>query len=157
MTQAKSVGCILRAVAAEDVGLMRDRLREEDVREVLAAGFDGAGSALAESLACSLEAGTLERDGVPVAMFGLAPVNLAGGCANVWLLGTPEIERVKVTFARASRAVVADWLSRWPCLVALCDGRYAKALRWLGWLGGRVERTEEIGGVPFHWIVFRRV
>lgn len=138
------------------------RMRLEDAAEVRASGGYTPLGALVVSLRASTEAYTLLIDGAPAAMWGvvpdarrstfLVPVGIA------WLLTGDLVERHRVLFARLSRQVLRDLLSRWAVLHNAIDGRYEAAIRWARWLGAEVLPAVPFGRaqLPFHPFVFRR-
>lgn len=84
--------------------------------------------------------GTL--DGVPICMFGLSKGELREG--RPWLLATPELQSVSLTFWRLCRAEIDKMLEISPVLsnyVPVCDQR---AVKWLRRLGAEI-------GEPIPW------
>lgn len=146
----------IRPARAEDVAALEDRLRDEDRGEIIAAGYPDARSCLSYGLRHSLECSTVLLDGKPVAMFGLNARTLLGAEAMVWLLGTPDMERIKKSFMRWSRIFITVWIGRYPLLWNLVPTKYEKSLKWLRWLGASFGRTVTMGGVDFQLVFFMR-
>lgn len=121
----------IRLSRPEDIHALHRRLRTQDAQEVLASGNESVEGGLAQSFERSTIRYTVEYDGLPVAMFGVVPDTILGNSANVWLLGSPELETKKKTFVRTSRRVVAELLRSYPVLWNLVDSRYKKTFRWL--------------------------
>lgn len=67
-------------------------------------------------------------------MFGVVPWDDGSGVGNVWLLGTPAIEDIKVPFLRQSRS----WLDRiskgFTGLRNHVHENNVLHIRWLRWL-----------------------
>lgn len=149
----------VRDAVPSDVAVVASDMRPDDVAEVEAScGLDPLG-ALARSFAMSDMAWTGTVDGVPVCMFGVAPLSVMGGIGSPWLLGTPKMERVPLTFLRLNREYVARMLERYGHLVNHVDARNRVSIRWLRWLGFHVdENAFPMGpfGAPFHRFEMRR-
>jgi hypothetical protein len=136
-------------------------MRADDAAECAAFGLTPL-DALLESLRASEVAWTLLLDGEPAAMWGAEPLRRTllsePGAASAWALTGTAVERHRKEFARVSRAGVAALLARYPVLFADVDARYARALRWVRWLGFTVLPAVPFGasGEPFHPIVLER-
>ncbi len=136
----------IRRSKRRDIRKISGRLREADAQEVLAAGSASVEDALAYSFKSSTKRFTVEIDGLPVGMFGLVPETILGDIANVWMLGTTEMARIKKTFVKLSRGVIADFLVDYPVLWNVVDVRYAPAIRWLESCGAVFDEGSAIPG-----------
>lgn len=135
----------IRKAKSRDVRLLSGRLREADALEVIGAGAANVADGLAESFQRSTLRRTIELDGLPVGMFGLVPDRKIGAVsAQVWLLGTPELSRIKKTFVRESRRVLAEFLKCYPVLWNVVDVRYTSAIRWLESCGAKFQDKESV-------------
>ncbi len=146
----------IRAATPADVAPFAAELRDADRAELEASHGDPA-AAIEQSLAVSGDTGRIAFvGGRRAAMFGLQPLSLLPAVAAPWLLTTPAVERVPVTFARVLRAVSRDWARTWT-LRTLVDSRYHSALRLLSLTGYHVAGTPavELGGVPFVQVEWR--
>ncbi|HZP98277.1 MAG TPA: hypothetical protein VFB13_01985 [Reyranella sp.] len=110
------------------------RLRPGDALEVAAYGI-GAEQAIAQSMARSLWAETYLIDGEVAAIVGLGLSTFVGGHGVPWLLTGPACERHKRRFMNESRRQVARMLETVSPLVNYVHADYARAIRWLAWLG----------------------
>lgn len=65
------------------------------------------------------------------------PLFLAGALPDgvVWMLGTPEIARVRKFYLRATRTMASEMQTMFPVIRTHVDVRYVRSLRWLEWLG----------------------
>lgn len=124
-------GLVVRSAVEGDIAPIVNAIRREDAEEVLAEGCASVEDALARSFAASTLRVTIERDGVPVGMYGLVPDSLGGPRARVWLLGADGLAAIPVKFVRISRLVIAEMLTAYPLLYNRVDNRYAKTIRWL--------------------------
>lgn len=136
----------IRRAKSRDIRKLSGRLREADAQELLAAGNASIEGALAYSFSRSTKRYTVEIDGLPVALFGLYPETLLGDTANIWFLGTPEMARIKKTFVKESRRVVAEWLTCYTVLWNVVDVRYVSAIRWLEAIGAVFDEGSAIPG-----------
>jgi hypothetical protein len=144
-----------RNAVFEDCAFLAERLRPEDSIEATAQ----CGSplkALEHSFNSSEFKITLLINDKPVAMFGLAVPVILGNVANIWLLGTPELAKIKKTFMVMSRIVVKRYLKMYPVLWAQVDARYTKTHKWLKWLGAEKISTYNLHGVKFNDFIIRR-
>lgn len=123
-------------------------LRAGDALEIAALGASKE-AALATSLARSLWAETYLVDGEPAAMLGLGLSTLVGGHGVPWVLTSPLCERHKKRFLIESRRQVARMLGRISPLVNYVHADYARAVRWLDWLGFALDPPAPLNGAPF--------
>lgn len=145
---------LVRGSLEEDILSVAAKLRREDSIEVLAQGYATPQQAITESFRASTIRFTLEKDGEPIAMFGLVPDSILGDKAAVWLLGTDDIATVKKSFCEFSRKVIKYFVGQYPILFAQVDGRYAKTHRWLEWLGAKKGAEYRLGGAVFNDFYF---
>ncbi len=136
----------IRKAKRRDIRKLSGRLREADAQELLAAGNASIESALAYSFKAASHCRTVEIDGLPVALFGITPETLIGDQACIWFLGTPEMGRIKKTFVKESRRVVAEWLTCYTLLWNVVDVRYVAAIRWLEAIGAVFDEGSAIPG-----------
>lgn len=121
------------------VGYIAERMRAEDVAEVMAMGGFSPREALDHSLAQNGHAWTALFDGEPAAIFGVIPISLLSDGAIAWLLGTNVLITHWRAFARRSREVVAELHARYPVLANAAYVNSTLSLRWLRWLGARFD------------------
>lgn len=121
------------------VAHIAEHMRAEDVAEVMAMGGYTPREALDHSLSQHGSTWTAMFDGEPAAIFGVIPVSILGGIAIAWLLGTDVLVKHWRAFAKRSRAVVAELHTRYPVLANAAHVNSNLSLRWLRWLGARVD------------------
>lgn len=136
----------IRKAKSRDIRKLSGRLREADAQELLAAGNESVEGALAYSFKAASHCRTVEIDGLPVALFGVTPETLIGDQACIWFLGTPELARIKKTFVRQSRRVIAEFLLHYPLLWNVVDVRYVSTIRWLESCGAIFDEGSAIPG-----------
>ncbi len=136
----------IRKMKRRDIRKLSGRLREADAQELMAAGNTSIESALVHSYENSTRRYTLELDGLPMAAFGIVPETLVGDIANVWMLGTPEMARIKKTFVKLSRKFIFDFLIDYPVLWNAVDCRYVSSIRWLEAMGAVFDEGSALPG-----------
>lgn len=150
-------GIVVRTSCESDIEALKNRLREADEKEIIAAGNADGEAVLRHSFTRSTLRYTVDLEGVPVAMFGIVPDSILGRRANVWFLGAPEMARIKKTFVRLSRHFIGEFLAQYPELWNLVDARYVQTLRWLESCGAVINaRPIMMGDVPFYGFEIRR-
>jgi hypothetical protein len=147
----------VRDAVGSDVFILAGKLRRKDAEEVRATGAQSIDEELADSFAHSVLRYTIERAGVPVAMFGIRPDTLIGDKALVWLLGTDELAKIKKTFVRGTGVFLNRFLEQYPVLYNAVDARYGETVRWLEAFGARFsEPVNGPTGVQFVGFIIRR-
>lgn len=119
------------------------RMRAADRAEMEAAGLDATG-ALRKTFRAALIRESVFVDGEIAAMWGLGGDALSDIGAP-WLLTTPAVERVPVSFLREGKKNVATMLRLKPILVNYVDARYARACRFVTALGFVLEPPAPFG------------
>jgi hypothetical protein len=140
----------VRLAEPGDAAALATRLREADVREIDAATGEQPLEALVRCVAASDPCYAIVADAV-VALFGVVPDGQERGI--VWLVGSDDIWRHAMTFARNSHAWVARLHERYRILWNFVDARNEIHLRWLSWCGFVIHRRIEEHGVgrrPFY-------
>lgn len=140
---------------------LAETMRDDDQREVLAAGHPTPLAAVVESMAVSEISLAFFYADELLAIWGVVPGKegtlLTPSPGVVWMLSGTAVERRRKTFWKASKQVV-DWLrSEYPVLVNAVDARYERALRWAKKLGFDVHPARPFGpeNRPFHPITLR--
>lgn len=120
---------------------MAPQIRAADAAEAVALGGVAPLVSLLAGVAGSAYAWTMLAHGEPMAIGGLAPEHLLSDVARVWLLGTSAIDLHKRAFMVETRWQLAAALRRYRMVWNDVDARYAKAIRWLRWLGFTIGPT----------------
>lgn len=134
-------------------------MRRADREEVWASHRMTPEEALRFSVGRSGEhAWAVERGGRIVTLFGCAPMSLVGSSGTPWLLGSDEIQDIRLTFLKYSRPIVRQLSARFALLENWIDARNTLHLDWARWTGFRVEEPEPYGVYrqPFCRIVMKR-
>jgi hypothetical protein len=118
------------------------------------------GQVLRSGLALSRFACTGTVDGVPICMFGVAPIGgLLFDHGRPWMVGTSLLDDYAMHFLRRCRAQVAEMLNLYPVLSNYVAASNVKAIEWLAWLGFTIaEKPIPCGfrNVPFYHFEMRR-
>jgi hypothetical protein len=141
-----------------DIAIVAANMRYADRQEAEAMAAMGPEEALLRSVELSHEAVVARVGGEPVCIYGLGVGSMLSGMARPWLMGTDVIDHHCITFLRANRLVVRGWSKRYD-LENFVDARHTKAIRWLGWLGFKLDAPEPFGpfGMPFHRFQMPRI
>ena len=145
--------CIVPATEAMALALA-PRLRAADRAEVEALGHS-AESALLTSLRGALWARAALLGDRPVCMWGVGAASLIGGVGYPWMLGSALLDRFPRDLLRVSRAQLAEMQTLFPQMEGYVDARYAKAVRWLSWLGFTLGAPVMFNDVPFYPFMMR--
>lgn len=140
-----------------DIAIVAANMRHADRLECEAMAACGPEEALRRSIQSSHEAFVARVGGEPVCIFGLGVGSILGGMARPWLLGTDAVEWHCLTFLRANRRVVRGWAARFD-LENYVDARHTKSVRWLRWLGFKLDDAAPFGPFeyPFHRFEMRK-
>lgn len=119
-----------------DVLYLSDHLRAADRAEVFAATGQCPFDALMEGLQSSVECFTILSDtGVPIAMFGVAPIEGCPDRGAVWMLATDELKTVTRYFLKNTPVYIAQFHRLFPILLNCVDARNTTHIRWIRWAG----------------------
>ena len=148
---------IVRDATELDAREVAANLRSKDAQEVLASGFKTEGDAVEYSFCASSLCLAVEREGVPVAVFGIVPGRNAQERSQVWFLGTDGLSKMKKTFVTLSHVIIETFLRHHPVLINWVDARYTETVRWLECCGATFEDPMPLtdGGIPFRKFVLR--
>lgn len=150
-------GLVIREARADDIEALANNLRSDDLAEVIAAGAGSAAAALKDSFSRSTHKFTIEHKGVPVGSFGIVPDSLVGASANIWMVGTPGMGKIKKSFVKLSHVIIDGFLTQYGMLWNVVDSRYQKAIRWLLHAGAVFDFQHPVvlSGVPFYRFTLR--
>jgi hypothetical protein len=143
------VRCLIVPSKIEDVYRVADHLRAEDAAEIAAFGLNPR-EALRNSYRHAILRRTAFVDGEIAAMWGLGGAMLSD-CGNPWLMTTPAVERVPVTFLKVGRAQLDEMLAQRAFLFNFVQASYWRACRFLEVLGFVLDPATPMGpnNVPF--------
>lgn len=140
--------------AHEHIEPIAAHVREADREELWAASCSTPDKVMERALAVSNQAWTGLLDGVPVCMFGVAPVSALSDVGRPWMVGTDHLDAHAPVFLRRCRGVVKAMLQQFPTLENYVDQRNARAVEWLRWLGFTFGTPEPMGPYRMPFIKF---
>ena len=78
---------------------------------------------------------------IPIAMFGVAPVQDRKEWGSIWMLGTDDItDLVPISFLRCCKRFLPTFLSPYEMVFNLVDHRNTVHIKWLKWMGFSIIR-----------------
>lgn len=148
----------IRPATRADVGYLAGNLREADVNEIKASSGRAPFEAVVLSFLASRDPMVGCVDDVPVCIFGVAEASTISDKASPWMLGTDDLPKHARAFLRMSRAYVQNLKRQYALLWNYVDARNTYAIRWLGWLGFKIEDPQPFGPdrLPFHRFTMER-
>lgn len=148
---------IVRNSKKSDVEYLKTRLRESDVREVWASNNHSPEEALQLSLDKSIFCLTV-HNGHPLAIFGITTENILGKKATIFMLSSPELDMIRIRFARNSRFFINMLLEFYPFLENYVHKDNPQSIRWLKMCGASVNNPAPYGieKENFHYFSFRK-
>lgn len=121
------------------VAHVAEHMRQEDREEVMALGGLTPRASLDLSLSHHGDRWTALFDGEPAAIFGVIPLSILSSAAIAWLLGTDALAIHWRAFAKVSIDVLTEVHTKYPVLVNATHIKNTLAIRWLRWLGAKVD------------------
>tara|TARA_R110000744_G_scaffold283007_1_gene394573 strand:- start:47 stop:493 length:447 start_codon:yes stop_codon:yes gene_type:complete len=124
----------VRQSTQEDIDYLCNNLRPEDRKEVIAS-HGSTKKALQIGLDLSDECWTfLVEDTNEIAgIYGVAKQCDTVAC--VWLLTTPAVTKIWITFLRESKRLTKEMNKKYTILTNSVDAEYTTAIKWLKFLG----------------------
>lgn len=143
---------IVRPSITSDIDYIACNMRPADVAEVHAAGGWDPWEALFHGFTGSDQPWTIEIEGRPAAMFGVAPLGDAWPRQGaLWLLGTPLLETQGFALARHAWTWIAAISADYDAVGNWVDTRNEVHVRFLEYLGFAFGKPQPYGpyGLPF--------
>jgi hypothetical protein len=126
----------VRAPTPEDLAWLAEHLRDQDLAELQAAGWDDPHQALIASVARSKQTFLAVADGLPAALFGCAEYgSLLAPVGVPWMLGTDAVARHRRVLQRWARRYIEAMLQEYPRLFNAVHAENTVSVRWLQALG----------------------
>ena len=158
-------GLILRNSEHPDILPIASNMRKADVAEIKASHGYNPFEALEVGIRYSRICLTAEFKGTPIAMFGAVETppfengkNFLLGTAQIWMLGTPEVEKIWICFGLVSKKVITYLLQYYQKLFNYVDVRNEKSVKWLTWCGAKFHDAVPYGpeNQLFRYFYFER-
>lgn len=140
-------------VTDEHLQYIAEHMRPADRIEVLATGAHATPlAALRTSVAFSQHCAVFVADGVPLCVFGVAPVSITSGIGAPWLLGSVALEQHVRRLIPKVAPYIRTMLDLYPTLVNHVHADNRKALVFLRKVGFTVHAAKPVGiyGAMFH-------
>ena len=143
----------------DDVLSLAPRLRDIDKQEITDLSGNTPAQALAFGCTGSRMGGTIKKDGVAQAMFGVVQDIEQNGV--IWFLCSDDFcatKADKLFFLERSRAYIEEVQKDYPLLLNFTSARNRLAIKWLEWLGFEVFREYPLafGGRPYFYFSRKR-
>lgn len=142
-----------RRPTAADVSELVANLRDQDVDELRAAGYEDFGAIITESLARSDWSVTATVDGRLACIFGVSAAGTLLSAYGVpWMLGTSLVATNRRALARLAPRYIHEMLQAYPTLRNLVHADNTVALGWLRHVGFTIGPVvpHPNTGAPFH-------
>lgn len=144
MVEVKAQGVTIHPASEIDASILAPRLREDDVIELEALGFQPE-RAILMSVKLSTKAWSGFVDGKLVCMWGVGPRCWLSDVGVVWLLGSDDLVANQRAFLRRNKLFIEDMRKGFSRLENYVDERNHISKRWLKWLGFRIYDAEPYG------------
>lgn len=120
-------------------------LRPMDFYEVTAVTPEPVQLALRRAVRESSESWAWLVDGKPVALFGVAPLSIVSRSGSPWLVATPALRQHRRFFLEHSRWYLEHMQKEYALLWNMVSINNHESIRWLKWLGFRMNDPERTG------------
>lgn len=134
----------------EEIVLISENLRPEDIAEISAASGLDPLTALMDSYDENTR--MLFKNGEPVLVFGVSGNVLNKTEGAPWMVATPLLETMPVSFMKECKTWV-DWMhDHYPILRNFCDARNEVHIKWLKRLGFEFVKLHDsfgVSSIPF--------
>lgn len=133
-------------------------VREPDRQELWAAVMQKPLGVMLHCMRLSDHAMTGLLDGEPVCMWGVMTESLLFGVGCPWMVATDRLDTCFAHFLRRSREHTVRMLDDYAVLENHVDIRNKKAIRWLRWMGFKMQEVVPYGLLqqPFQRFVMMR-
>lgn len=138
---------VREAVEADALSLA-ERLREADLKEIVAAGGKPVGTLLEGIRSPDPTYVAVDKDDVPHIIFGTAPSHTPV-LGYVWMMATPTIRKCWVRLLRETPHWIDKMAEPYEALANVVHADNAVHIRWLKWAGFIFLRETTINGEDF--------
>ncbi len=141
-----------------DAEYIANNLRADNRQEIMCGIGDNALSDIMRGLVSSEVVGCLRIDGKAAAIYGVKRTSVMSDDGLIWLLMTVEAERHKVFVGRHTKRGLQVILRRYSKVYNWCDAGNENILKWLRWMGAKLEGPMPHGiyGLPHYYFEFTR-
>lgn len=139
----------IHAVVPEALQDLSERLHDDDVRELLAYGWESPLEALTYSIDNCRETYMVSWHGKVQGIFGVADYPHDTRFGTPWFLSTGPHGAIRRQFLSLSRKYIEAWSPMYLGMFNLVDANYVRAQRWLMHLGFAPLKVHDINGNRF--------
>lgn len=139
----------VRQATEEDVYDIAQRLREADLKEIRAAGYDSPEEPLLLGLRSPDSCYVAVDNDRPLIILGTCP-GPHEGLGIIWMMATDDIQKHKVRVARQTRPLVDALGARYKVLANAVHADNTLHIRWLKWAGFKILREFTFNGNRFY-------
>lgn len=140
----------IEPLTEQAVDFVLAHLRATDREEMKASGLKYPREAFLHAMRQAPYCGAMVSGGVPIAIFGVNPLEGEPDVGLCWLVGTDGVRAERIGFARCSRRVLEGMRECFPVLRNWVFSRHAGTIRWLRWLGFEIDETPVGPGGQFY-------
>lgn len=149
--QGKDLGrALVRQANHLDVVWIADHMRRADIREVMAVGktpYEALRGGLVNSRRCV----TIEYDGTPVLMAGVADdMDAPGIFGAIWMLATDDIRKVRKFICKEGQEILRELGAGYHHIGNGVAAFNTVHIRWIRWMGFQFYNPFKIGDVLFY-------
>ena len=142
------------------IEVLASDMRQADADEVWASNNHAPLKSLMNSWGLSDYTAIAVVNNEPCVMFGLVKCDILSGKGVLWMLGTNNSLKYRRKFLINTPPVIDEMLSICPYLFNYVHAKNEVSIKWLKWLGFRVEKQSKpygAFGFPFRRFEMRRV
>ena len=149
---------IVRRSTRMDVAILADHMKEADKDEIWASHHCTPSMGLEKGIEKSIICLTVEKEMMPICMFGISTENILGNEACIWMLSSDALEGISTRFLKNSRKFIEMFLEYYPILCNWVDVRNKKTIEWLKFCGAKFDDPAPFGveGLMFQKFTFER-
>jgi hypothetical protein len=131
---------------------MAPRMRQMEVDEIMSSHGMKPLECLSVGVSDSVLSWAWIIDGRVGCMFGITRLNMLDNDCYAWLLSSDLVDKYPRLFARRCKELLPELLFYNGKLIGHVDSRYDLSIRWLKWMGAKIDDAEPFGvqGLPFH-------
>ncbi len=148
----------IRPATKRDGDWLATRLRKADRREIWSAyGMDGEAGFWAAFNNSEDTYSVVWKEKV-VVIFGVCLLSRLSNQGGIWMLATDQLDEIGVSFARNTRKIIQEFLTRYSSLVNWVDCRNTQSIAWLRINVFEIREARPYGvfGEPFHYFYQRK-
>ena len=117
-----------------DVENLKDRLRKEDIEELIALGSEPYKALLKGYIYSNKCYSVFEGEKV-IGMFGYSDYMLPKDCCSIWFLGSDESLNYPITFHKTGKNLIKECFKKYKIITNRVYAENVKHIKWLERLG----------------------